>query len=107
MTVQNAAGIQASTTAMHPTTTIRIDTVSLFASPTFSPETDDNKPVYGLTTNIETFNVGKVATHEYTAIWRDVKRAKKWSDKLNYIFNAPGWSHDGEDKRAKTLRKST
>ena len=73
---------------------------------TFSPETDDNKPVYGLTTNINTFNVATVATHEYRAIWRDVKRATKWGDKLRYIFMPPGWSHDGEDLRAKTLRRN-
>ncbi|SEC50667.1 Sterol desaturase/sphingolipid hydroxylase, fatty acid hydroxylase superfamily [Tenacibaculum sp. MAR_2009_124] len=73
---------------------------------TFSEEVKElDKPVYGLTVNIETFNPIKVATHEYSAIWMDVQRANKWSDKLNYIFNAPGWSHDGEDKRAKVLRK--
>lgn len=73
---------------------------------TFSEElTEVEKPVYGLTVNIETYNPMKVATHEYSAIWQDVKRAKKWKDKLNYIFNSPGWTHDGEDKRAKTLRK--
>ena len=73
---------------------------------TFSEEVKEiDKPVYGLTSNIETFHPIKVATHEYLAIWRDVKRADKWRDKLNYIFNSPGWSHDGEDKRAKVLRK--
>ena len=73
---------------------------------TFSEELKEiDKPVYGLTVNIETYNPMKVATHEYAAIWNDVKRADKWSDKLNYIFNSPGWTHDGEDKRAKTLRK--
>ena len=63
------------------------------------------KPIYGLTVNINTYNPIKVATHEYGAIWNDVKRANKLSDKLNYIFNSPGWTHDAEDKRAKTLRK--
>ncbi len=72
---------------------------------TFSEEKDFEKPVYGLTKNIESFHAGYVMTHEYQAIWRDVRRAKKWSDKLKYIFYAPGWSHDGEDLRAKTLRK--
>ncbi|WP_442265021.1 sterol desaturase family protein [Tenacibaculum sp. ZS6-P6] len=73
---------------------------------TFSEELKQiDQPVYGLTVNIETFHPVKVATHEYAAIWKDVKRADKWSDKLNYIFNSPGWSHDGEDKRAKVLRK--
>ncbi len=73
---------------------------------TFSEELKEiDQPVYGLTVNIETFHPVKVATHEYAAIWKDVKRADKWSDKLNYIFNSPGWSHDREDKRAKVLRK--
>ena len=61
--------------------------------------------MYGLTVNIETYNPVTVATHEYAAIWKDVKRADKWSDKLSYIFKSPGWSHDGEDKRAKVRRK--
>ena len=72
---------------------------------TFSEERKEiDHPVYGLTVNIETYNPIKVATHEYSAIWKDIKRADKLSDKLNYIFNSPGWSHDGDDKRAKTLR---
>lgn len=71
---------------------------------TFAKEIEIDKPVYGLTKNIDTHQFPKVITHEYSAIWRDVKRAKKWSDKLKYIFYAPGWSHDGNDFRAKTLR---
>jgi sterol desaturase/sphingolipid hydroxylase (fatty acid hydroxylase superfamily) len=73
---------------------------------TFSEEKKGEKPVYGLTENITHHHPMHVATHEYQAIWQDVKRAKKWSDKLKYIFYAPGWSHDGEDKRAKVLRKN-
>lgn len=74
---------------------------------TFSAELSEiEKPVYGLTENINTYNPLRVATHEYSAIWKDVKRATKWSDKLNYIFKSPGWSHNGEDKRAKVLRKN-
>ncbi|MEZ5009001.1 MAG: sterol desaturase family protein [Chitinophagales bacterium] len=72
----------------------------------FSEERDDDKPKYGLTTNIESQNLIYVATHEYAAIWRDVKRADKFIDKLKYIFYSPGWSHDGPDQRAKTLRNS-
>ena len=72
---------------------------------TFSEETEKEKPVYGLTSNIETYNPLQVATHEYAAILKDVLRAKSWKDKLKYIFYSPGWSHDGKDLRAKTLRK--
>ena len=73
---------------------------------TFSEEKEQEKPVYGLTTNIETYNPFQVATHEYSAIIKDVLRAKSWKDRLKYIFYAPGWNHDGKDLRAKTLRKS-
>ena len=72
---------------------------------TFSEEKKNEKPVYGLTSNIETYNPFLVATHEYSAIIKDVRRAKSWKDKLKYIFYSPGWSHDGKDLRAKTLRK--
>lgn len=73
---------------------------------TFSAENKAETPlVYGLTENIKSYHPIHVATHEYQAIWKDVKRANKWSDKLKYIFYAPGWSHDGEDKRAKVLRR--
>lgn len=72
---------------------------------TFSEELPSEKPVYGLTENITSHHPIHVATHEYQAIWQDVRRAEKWSDKLKYVFYAPGWSHDGADKRAKTLRE--
>lgn len=72
---------------------------------TFSEEKHTEKPIYGLTKNIESYHPITVATHEYQAIWQDVRRASKWSDKLKYIFYAPGWSHDGPDRRAKVLRK--
>ena len=72
---------------------------------TFSEEVKKiEHPIYGLTTNIGTYHPIKVATHEYSAILKDVKRAQKLSDKLKYIFYAPGWSHDSEDYRAKVLR---
>ena len=71
---------------------------------TFSREADGEPPVYGLTTNITSYKPLDVALHEYYAIALDVKRASNWRDKLKYVFLAPGWSHDGPDKRAKVLR---
>ncbi len=72
---------------------------------TFSEELDNDPPVYGLTKNIASYNPAYVAFHEYAAIWRAVTRAEKLSDKLKYIFYAPGWSHDGQDLRAKSVRR--
>jgi sterol desaturase/sphingolipid hydroxylase (fatty acid hydroxylase superfamily) len=72
---------------------------------TFAEEREEEKPVYGLTKNIHTYNLFKIASHEFFDIWKDVKRAPKFKDKLKYIFYPPGWSHDGPDLRARTLRK--
>jgi sterol desaturase/sphingolipid hydroxylase (fatty acid hydroxylase superfamily) len=55
----------------------------------FEPE---GEPVsYGLTRNIQTFNPLKVATHEYAAIWRDVRAARRWRHRAGYLFGRPGW----------------
>ena len=54
---------------------------------------------------IGTDNIVTVALHEYQSIWRDLRRARNWRDRLRYLFLAPGWSHDGPDKRANTLRR--
>ncbi len=72
---------------------------------TFAEEREDEKPVYGITNNINTYNLFKIASHEYLDVLKDVKRAPKFSDKLKYIFYPPGWSHDGPDHRARTLRQ--
>lgn len=71
---------------------------------TFQPE--DEKVVYGITTNIHTYNPLKIATHEYIALWNDVKRAPGFINKLKYIFMPPGWSHDGSTKTARQLREA-
>ena len=71
---------------------------------TFSQEVDEDPVVYGLTDNLRSLKPVHVATHEYSAIFRDVKRAERLGDKLSYLLKAPGWSHDGVDKRAKVLR---
>jgi len=73
---------------------------------TFSPEREDEPVVYGLTRNIESNAIAWVALHEYVAIGRDLRRARNWGDRLRYLFLAPGWSHDGADKRANVLRRA-
>ena len=72
---------------------------------TFSAEEPKDPPRYGLTRNITSYRPIDVATHEYQAIWRDLQKATRWQDKLKYLFMAPGWSHDGEDRRSKIIRQ--
>jgi sterol desaturase/sphingolipid hydroxylase (fatty acid hydroxylase superfamily) len=72
---------------------------------TFSAELDQDPVVYGLTTNIETDHPLQVLSHEYCALARDLARCGRWSDRWRYLLLAPGWSHDGPDKRARVLRQ--
>ncbi len=57
---------------------------------TFEPEVRRIK--YGLTTNIKTFNPLRIGYHEFADIARDVRSAKGWRTKLNYVFKHPGWT---------------
>lgn len=57
---------------------------------TFEPESARVR--YGLTKNIATHNPLRVATHEYSAIWRDVRGARTWRDRAGYVVKGPGWS---------------
>lgn len=62
-------------------------------------------PIYGITENINTFSPLKIASHEYVSLWQDIRRAKKFSDKINYLIKPPGWSHDGENRTSKELQR--
>ncbi|MFD7237978.1 sterol desaturase family protein [Streptomyces syringium] len=59
----------------------------LFGS--FVPEGE--RPVYGLTKNIDTYNPLRVATHEYAAIARDLRAARGWRERAGRVFRGPGW----------------
>lgn len=72
---------------------------------TFSEELDKEKPKYGITTNITTYNPLKIATHEYAAWWQDMKRSTNWRERFFYTFGPPGWSPDGKHQTAKELRR--
>lgn len=61
---------------------------------TFEPEVQRVR--YGLTKNIDTFNPVKVAYGEFASLWRDLRGAGSWRDRLGYAFRGPGWSPAGE-----------
>ena len=70
----------------------------------FEPEDMADKPAYGLTKNINSYNPLRIAFHEWAAIWRDVRRAPTLKTKIKYIFAPPGWSHDGSTLTAGQMR---
>ena len=57
---------------------------------TYEPERED--VVYGLTTNIDTFNPLRIASHEWIAIALDVFRSRTWRDRVSYLVRGPGWA---------------
>lgn len=60
----------------------------LFGS--FEPE---RAPVqYGLTKNINTFNLVRINFHEYQDIIRDVRHSTTWRDRFRAIFGPPGFT---------------
>ncbi|MGF1532721.1 MAG: sterol desaturase family protein [Bernardetiaceae bacterium] len=61
---------------------------------TFMAEDPDNPPVYGLTTNINTYVPHKIAFAEHRHILKDLRRAPTLSDRLKYLWGKPGWTHE-------------
>jgi sterol desaturase/sphingolipid hydroxylase (fatty acid hydroxylase superfamily) len=49
------------------------------------------RPNYGLTKQVDTYNIWKLQTHEYVAIFKDARRATRWRDKAGYVLGPPGW----------------
>jgi len=62
-------------------------------------------PRYGLTKNVNTFNPVRVAFHEWINMAKDLGKIKSIGHLWGYLFNAPGWSHDGSGKTTRQLRK--
>lgn len=74
---------------------------------TFTEEMPEEKPHYGITKPLEKpFHPVYIVTHEWQEIGKDLKRKIPLKDKLKYLFNPPGWSHDGSTKTAKELQKN-
>ncbi len=67
-------------------------------------EREATRPVYGLTTNIETYNPVRIAFHEWAAMGRDLRGAKTWRGRIGYLFAQPGWREDGSGATSEILR---
>ena len=63
---------------------------------TFQPEIKEEKVIYGLTTNIKTYNLLRIAFQEWGNMFSDAFRAKtSFVNRLKYLIKPPGWKHDG------------
>ncbi|MEB3030512.1 sterol desaturase family protein [[Mycobacterium] nativiensis] len=65
---------------------------------TFAPERF--RPHYGLTKQVDTFNIVTLQLHEYRAIIVDIRGASRWRDRLGYLVGPPGWRPAGSGPAA-------
>ncbi|MFD0794376.1 sterol desaturase family protein [Mucilaginibacter litoreus] len=72
---------------------------------TFHDEHADEPVKYGLTHQPENMGPLNVIFHEWKSLIADVKKAPGLGNKLKYLFNPPGWSHDGSTQTARVLQK--
>jgi sterol desaturase/sphingolipid hydroxylase (fatty acid hydroxylase superfamily) len=71
---------------------------------TFEPESRADPVRYGITKNIGTYNLLRIAFHEWTAVLRDAFHARGLRNKLGYLFAPPGWSPDRSTLTAAQMR---
>jgi sterol desaturase/sphingolipid hydroxylase (fatty acid hydroxylase superfamily) len=69
---------------------------------TFEPERARVR--YGLTSNIRTFNLVRIAFHEWRALLADFRRMRGLKNKLAVWFAPPGWSPDKSTLTAREMR---
>jgi len=72
---------------------------------TFRAENLPEPVKYGLTHQPENLGPVNVLFHEWQALLTDVKKAPTLKVKLQYLFNPPGWSHDGSSQTARALQR--
>jgi sterol desaturase/sphingolipid hydroxylase (fatty acid hydroxylase superfamily) len=75
----------------------------LFGS--FQPEQE--RPTYGLTKNISSFNPIVVALKTWGELFKAAIHSGSFRNGINYFIQPPGWSHDGRTKTVKQMRRTS
>jgi len=75
----------------------------LFGS--FQPEQE--RPTYGLTKNISSFNPIVVALKTWRELFKAAIHSGSFMNAINYFIQPPGWSHDGSTKTVKQMRQTS
>nr|WP_321224336.1 sterol desaturase family protein [uncultured Psychroserpens sp.] len=74
---------------------------------TFQPELKDEKVIYGLVKNINSYNPIRIAFIEWYYMLNDSLSGKKsLKHRILYLFKPPGWRHDGSGKISNDLRNA-
>lgn len=71
---------------------------------TFQDVIKDEKPKYGIIHSVDSFNPIILNTHEFSAIFKDVRKSKSIKEAFMYVFGEPGWSPDGSSQTVKEMQ---
>lgn len=74
----------------------------------FKTYQDERKEVaieYGITRPVNTRSLTDMYFGEFVCLWKDMVHAPGWKNKVLYLFMPPGWSHTGEHKTAKVVKR--
>ena len=72
---------------------------------TFQEENAPEPIKYGLTKQPEDTGPVNILFHEWKALFRDMRKTPSFKVKLQYLFNPPGWSHDGSTQTARVMQR--
>jgi sterol desaturase/sphingolipid hydroxylase (fatty acid hydroxylase superfamily) len=74
---------------------------------TFQDELDEVPVEYGLTSNPEDRGAVNIVFHEWRAIAQDfLQKNIGLKTRFDYVFKAPGWSHDGSRMTSEQMREA-
>lgn len=72
----------------------------------FIPENKSEPCRYGLVSDLATFNILRVAFHEWNGIIKDIWNAKSWRDRALFLLAPPGWTPDGSRMTSDMIREA-
>jgi sterol desaturase/sphingolipid hydroxylase (fatty acid hydroxylase superfamily) len=72
---------------------------------TFQAELESEPVQYGLYQKEIKRDPVNIVLHEWKDITNDISQKISLKEKIKYIFNPPGWSHDGSTQTTKELRE--
>jgi len=68
-------------------------------------QAEEERPTYGLTRNINSFNPVVVALKTWGELFKGALKSGSVRNAVNYFIQPPGWSHDGSSKTVRQMRK--
>ncbi|MDG2305650.1 MAG: sterol desaturase family protein [Candidatus Binatia bacterium] len=73
---------------------------------TLQPLRDDDPVQYGITRDVDTGGFVDLHFGEFRLLWRDVRGARSWRERLGYLFRPPGWAPDGNGKTVADVKRA-